>query len=169
MSTQTAEIPGNAGVLDVLFVLKWVKQNIKYFGGNPNKITVMGQSSGAAIVSSLLLSPLVPENLFQQMIIHSGSVFAPWTYAIDPVAYARDIAHRAKIPENSTIYEINDAFMKMDVYDLIRAANEHFVTYFFIIFTFFYIVFEFLIFLFLFVLCSFVNNFIFQLNLKLQF
>lgn len=114
-------------MLDVLFVLKWVKRNIRYFGGNPNKITIMGQSSGAAMVSSLLLSPLVPENLFQRMIIHSGSVFAPWAFALDPVAYARDIARRANVPNNSSLQDVNDAFMKMDVYDLIKAANEHFV------------------------------------------
>lgn len=111
----------------------WVKKNIKYFGGNQNRITVMGQSSGAAMVSSLLFSPLVPENLFQQMIIHSGSAFAPWTYALDPVAYARDIARRAKVLENATLHEINDAFMKMDVRDLIKAANEHFVIQFFLL------------------------------------
>lgn len=120
--------------MDVLFALKWVKQNIKNFGGNPNKITVMGQSSGATMVSSLLFSPLVPKDLFHQMIIHSGSVFAPWAFALDPVAYARDIARRAKVPDNSTIQEINDAFMKMNVSDLIKAADEHFVILFYFFF-----------------------------------
>lgn len=130
LSTKTAEIPGNAGALDVLLALKWIKQNIKYFGGNPNKITVMGQSSGAAMASSLLLSPLVPENLFQQMIVHSGSVFAPWAWALDPVSYAKDIAVRAKVPKSATINEINEAFMNMNVYDLINATNEHYVNIF---------------------------------------
>lgn len=127
MTTETAEIPGNAGALDVLLALKWVKRNIKYFGGNPNKITVSGQSSGGAMVSSLLLSPLVPPNLFQQMIVHSGSIFASWAWAFEPVTYAKDIASRAKVPKNATLREINDAFMNMDVYDLIKATNEHYV------------------------------------------
>lgn len=127
LSTKTAEIPGNAGVLDVVLALKWVKRNIKYFGGNPNKITVMGQSSGGAMVSSLLLSPLVPDNLFQQMIIHSGTIFAPWAYALDPVSYAKDIAFRAHVPKNSSLREINDALMRMDVYELLNATNEHYV------------------------------------------
>lgn len=127
LSTKTAEIPGNAGALDVLLAIKWIKQNIKYFGGNPRKITIFGQSSGAAMVSSLLVSPLVPNNLFQQIIIQSGSVFAPWTCALDPVSYAIDIARRANIPYNASIQEINDAFMKMDAYDLIKATNEHYV------------------------------------------
>lgn len=127
MSTKTAEIPGNAGILDVLLALKWVKRNIKYFGGNPNKITVMGQSSGAVMVSSLLFSPMVPANLFQQMIIHSASVFSPWAFALDPVTNAKDIARRANVPKNATLEQINDAFMKMDVYDLINATNDHYV------------------------------------------
>lgn len=107
--------------------LKFVKKNIKYFGGDPNKITVSGQSSGGAMVSSLLLSPLVPSNLFQQMIVHSGSIFASWAWALDPVENAKDIASRANVPKNSTLREINDAFMKMDVYDLIKATSKHYV------------------------------------------
>lgn len=113
--------------MDILLALIWVKNNIKYFGGNPNQITVAGQSSGGAMVTSLLLSPLVPSNLFQQMIIHSGTVIAPWAYALQPVAYAKDIAWRANVPKNATLRQINDAFMKMDVYDLIKATNEHYV------------------------------------------
>ncbi|XP_031635474.1 glutactin-like [Contarinia nasturtii] len=126
LSTKTAEIPGNAGALDILLALKWVKQNIKYFGGNSKQITVIGQSSGACMASSLLVSPLVPNNLFQQMIIHSGSVFAPWSFALDPVSYAKDIAHRANVPKNASLHEINKAFMKMDAFDLIEATNEHY-------------------------------------------
>lgn len=114
-------------MLDVLLALKWVKKYIKYFGGNPNRITVAGQSSGGAMVSSMLVSPLVPSNLFQQMIIHSGTIFASWSWSLDPVANAKDIALRANVSENATIHEINEAFMKMDVYDLMRATNEHYV------------------------------------------
>lgn len=127
LSTKTAEIPGNAAMFDVLAALKWVKQNIRHFGGNPNKITVIGQSSGAAMVSSLLLSPLVPKNLFQQMIIHSGSILASWAFAVDPVSNAKDIAWRANVSRNATIREINEAFMKMSVSDLLIATQEQFV------------------------------------------
>lgn len=107
--------------------LKWVKKNIKYFGGNPNAITVAGQSSGGAMVSSLLLSPIVPDNLFKRMIVHSGAILASWACALEPVVNAKDIAKRANVPENATLRQINDAFMKMDVYDLINATNAHYV------------------------------------------
>lgn len=118
-------------MLDILLALKWVKKYIKYFGGNPNRITVMGQSSGGAMVSSLLVSPLVPSNLFQQMIVHSGTIFAPWSWSLDPIANAKDIAWRANVSKNATIQEINEAFVNMDVFDLMKATNEHYVIEFF--------------------------------------
>lgn len=115
-------------MLDVLLALKWVKKFIKYFGGDSNRITVVGQSSGGAMASSLFVSPLVPATLFQQMIIHSGSIFAPWSWSLDPIANAKDIARRANVTtKNATIHEINEAFMKMNVFDLIRATDEHYV------------------------------------------
>lgn len=48
LSTKTVDIPGNAGMLDILLALKWVKNYIKYFGGNPNKITVAGKCNTLA-------------------------------------------------------------------------------------------------------------------------
>lgn len=127
LSTKTAEIPGNAALLDILLVLKWVKKNIIHFGGNPNKITISGQSSGAAMVSSLLLSPLVPDNLFQQMIIHSGSIFSPWAYTDDPISHANEIAWLAGVPKNATMRQINDFFMGIDVYRLHNATEQYYV------------------------------------------
>jgi len=59
LATKTNTIPGNAGLLDVKLALEWVQKYITYFGGDPTRVTVFGQSAGAAIVSSLTLSPLV--------------------------------------------------------------------------------------------------------------
>ncbi|CAG5130097.1 unnamed protein product, partial [Candidula unifasciata] len=68
MYTASEEIPGNMGLLDVTLALKWVKDNVDNFGGNPRKITIFGQSSGAAMVSMLLLS-LLPRDLFNNAIL----------------------------------------------------------------------------------------------------
>lgn len=56
MSTGDTVIPGNYGLKDQLLALKWVKNNIKYFNGDPNKVTIFGQSAGGASVTFHLMS-----------------------------------------------------------------------------------------------------------------
>ena len=51
--------PGNAGLLDMVLALRWVRDNIVTFGGNPGRVTLFGQSSGAAAAALMLFSPLV--------------------------------------------------------------------------------------------------------------
>lgn len=58
LNLQIPECPGNVGLKDVVEGIKWVKKNIREFGGDPNNITLCGTSSGATSVHFLLLSPL---------------------------------------------------------------------------------------------------------------
>ena len=51
-------ISGNQGVKDQIMALKWVKDNIDRFGGNPEKITLFGEDSGAASITIMAMSPL---------------------------------------------------------------------------------------------------------------
>lgn len=85
-------MPGNAGALDAILALQFIKDHIKQFNGDPDSITVFSQSSGAVMTSAIAISPLTPKNLFHKIIIQSASVLAPWAYGIDPVRAARDIA-----------------------------------------------------------------------------
>jgi para-nitrobenzyl esterase len=62
---------GNFGLYDQLTAIKWIKKNIKSFGGNPNNITIMGQSAGAMSVQQLCLSP-VTKGLFNKAVMSSG-------------------------------------------------------------------------------------------------
>ena len=74
--TQDApEAPANFGHLDQQFAVRWVKENIAAFGGDPNTITIGGQSAGGGSVLAQLTSPQ-NEGLFQRAIIQSG-LFAP--------------------------------------------------------------------------------------------
>ncbi|XP_067679636.1 neuroligin-4, Y-linked-like [Haliotis asinina] len=71
------EFPGNYGLLDQTAALQWVSQNIHFFGGDPNKVTVEGHSAGAADVGYHIVSPL-SKGLFRFAIIQSGSPTCPW-------------------------------------------------------------------------------------------
>jgi len=62
---------GNYGLMDILAALKWVQTNIKSFGGDPNKVTLAGQSAGGAAVYDLMSSPL-SAGLYARAIIESG-------------------------------------------------------------------------------------------------
>jgi para-nitrobenzyl esterase len=64
-------ISGNYGVLDEIQVLRWVRDNIAKFGGDPTKVMIFGQSAGAIDVGNLLVSPLAT-GLFQRACMESG-------------------------------------------------------------------------------------------------
>jgi len=62
---------GNYGMLDQLAALRWVKKNIQQFGGDPDNVTIFGQSAGASSVLNLCASPLA-KGYFRRAIVESG-------------------------------------------------------------------------------------------------
>lgn len=64
---------GNVGMLDVVAALKWIHNNIESFGGDPNNITVFGESGGGGKVGTLLCMPEA-KDLFHKAIILSGTI-----------------------------------------------------------------------------------------------
>ncbi|KAH3729758.1 bile salt-activated lipase-like [Dreissena polymorpha] len=71
------KLPGNQGLWDQHLGIKWVHDNIKAFTGNPNDVTIFGESAGGA---SVVYQALYPGNqgFFQRVIAQSGSALAYW-------------------------------------------------------------------------------------------
>jgi carboxylesterase type B len=62
---------------DMVMALKWVQKNIDKFGGDPNNVTIFGQSAGGASSHLMLLSPM-SKGLFHKVIAQSGCAVNPW-------------------------------------------------------------------------------------------
>lgn len=71
------EAPGNAGLLDQRLALRWVRANAAAFGGDPEAVTLFGESAGAASAGLHLLSP-GSRPLFRRAVLQSGSPNGPW-------------------------------------------------------------------------------------------
>jgi para-nitrobenzyl esterase len=72
-SESTHHASGNQGILDQIAALRWVRDNISGFGGDPSNITIFGASAGSLDVSALMTSPL-SKGLFHRAIAQSGAV-----------------------------------------------------------------------------------------------
>ncbi|GAB6024658.1 hypothetical protein CHUAL_014258 [Chamberlinius hualienensis] len=91
LSTNDSSSKGNYGMLDQVLALKWVKNNIMNFGGDPRRITIFGNSVGSSSVAFHLLSPL-SKGLFQKAIAESGMPTVYWGYEPNPLKMAKMLA-----------------------------------------------------------------------------
>ncbi len=73
------DAPGNVGLHDQALAIQWIKDNIQYFGGNPESLTLFGESAGSGSISIHLMSTL-SNNVVRRAILESGVVTSPWSY-----------------------------------------------------------------------------------------
>lgn len=90
LSTEDDAIPGNFGLKDQVAALRWVRDNIVGFGGDPGRVTIVGGSAGAVSAGFHMLSP-ASKGLFHKAILQSGAPVCMW--AIGPPGLARQRAH----------------------------------------------------------------------------
>ncbi|KAF6203048.1 hypothetical protein GE061_003461 [Apolygus lucorum] len=126
MSFEDDVVPGNMGLKDQNLALRWVRDNIKNFGGDLNRVTIIGESAGAASVHYHTLSPM-SKGLFHQVIPLSGTAYATWAYAYpgDARALAFQFAkHVGCRGANSSV--LVDCMKKISAYNLVRSTVNFF-------------------------------------------
>lgn len=84
----TDDAPGNQGFHDQILALEWIQKNIHYFSGDPNRVTLFGESAGAVSVGLHLLSPK-SRSLFNNAILQSSGPTAKWAVLSPKIAKYR--------------------------------------------------------------------------------
>ena len=92
------DAPANRGLLDVRGGARWVKENIAAFGGDPERVTIFGQSAGAMAVTTLLAMPSA-QGLFKRVIAQSGVGHRVMAHE-DAAKVTQDLARRLGCPAN---------------------------------------------------------------------
>ncbi|XP_013201054.1 esterase FE4-like [Amyelois transitella] len=105
----TKDIPGNAGLKDMVALLRWVKNNIAAFGGNPDEVTVSEYSVASSAIDMLLLSPTV-KGLIKRAIPESGPNLSIYSLQLDPIIIAKNNAKLFKNFNTNDILELEHFF-----------------------------------------------------------
>ena len=119
--------PGNMGLFDQRLALEWIYSNIEKFGGDKTRITIFGESAGAASVNFHLISPQ-SWPLFNNAILQSGAALGPWAIIENKtLALERNTNIVNYIGCNQTsAREKIDCLNKMDAQTLLSKADEYF-------------------------------------------
>ncbi|KAJ2938574.1 hypothetical protein O0L34_g13072 [Tuta absoluta] len=123
LSLNTTKVPGNSGLRDMITLLRWVRDNARSFGGDPDDVTLAGQSAGASAVHLLTLSPPA-QGLFHKAIIMSGTAL-PLFYTTSPIfaKYAADSFLKALNINATDPDAIHQQLAEMPL-DAIMAVNK---------------------------------------------
>jgi len=125
LATSDKAATGNYGLLDQIQALKWVQKNIEKFGGDPNKVTVFGEDSGAASATILAMSPLAT-GLFHGVISLSGNALCDQYMQNDPNEAAVELANRLECSSEKG-EDIVNCLSRQTQQDIIKAANSMFM------------------------------------------
>ena len=127
LTTGDSAAPGNLGMLDQVEALKWIKDNIENFGGNPNKVTIFGISTCGTSVGLHLMSPR-SKGLFHQAIADCGVDLSP--FVIQPISFgfpfARELAKKLDCPTRDQKAMV-DSIREKKASDILKASGS--ITY----------------------------------------
>jgi para-nitrobenzyl esterase len=108
----------NVGLLDLVASLEWIRENISQFGGDPDNITLFGQSGGGAKITALLNSP-VASGSFHKAIVQSGSYAKSYLDSETAQKMSAELLNELELKAEEV-----DELQKLSYYDLITAGNK---------------------------------------------
>ncbi|CAL8317784.1 unnamed protein product [Lota lota] len=97
LSSGDSSLPGNYGLWDQQAAIAWVHRNIRSFGGDPDNVTIFGESAGGASVSFQTITPH-NKGLFKRAISQSGVALCPWAVNRNPRRFAEEVALKVNCP-----------------------------------------------------------------------
>lgn len=122
LSTGDEHMSGNFALLDQIQALKWTQQHIHNFGGDPDLVTIFGESAGGVSVSFLLLSPL-SDGLFHHAIAESGTAAMPFLSGNDPLPVTQVTANVSGCSLEST-EKIADCMRNLDIETIVTLGQD---------------------------------------------
>ncbi|XP_069169364.1 carboxylic ester hydrolase-like isoform X1 [Procambarus clarkii] len=125
LSTEDEVMPGNLALKDQVMALQWVKANIRQFGGDPKKVTIFGESAGAAFVHFHILSPK-SDGLFSRAILQSGSALCPWSLGASHREVAFHTADTVGCADTRDSYELLRCLQEARAEQLVLTLLDHF-------------------------------------------
>ncbi|CAK9806527.1 nlg-1 [Anthophora quadrimaculata] len=88
---------GNYGLMDLVAGLHWLHENLGAFGGDPDRLSLFGHGTGAALANFLAVSPMAKE-LVERVVLLGGSALSPWAIQRDPLMVKRRVADQTGCP-----------------------------------------------------------------------
>ncbi|PVD36868.1 hypothetical protein C0Q70_03858 [Pomacea canaliculata] len=122
LSTGDPTLPGNYGLWDQHLAIQWVRDNIQAFNGDPDKITIGGESAGSAGVAYQTLTPL-SRGLFARAILQSGTATSSWALQRKPLDHAQKLALNLTCPSPRSTTSTGDAAINADFLSCVRRAS----------------------------------------------
>jgi bile salt-stimulated lipase len=122
LNTGDEAIRGNMGMKDQSMALKWLQQSIQAFGGDPKRLTLLGESAGAVCSHLHQFSPM-SRGLFNNVVSQSGSGLHFWSINDQPKVQAQRFASSVGCARNDT-QEMKKCLQELDAEQLVDAHRE---------------------------------------------